>query len=128
MAVTLDLIQSGSASTTIHAQSGDTLTFLLPATVQNQVMASAVAGLAGLSDITGVTFVASAAGNGSYPLTITQSGSGTTAIDAASGDSIAVELASTVENQVMASAVAFLAAFKSISGVTFTVNSAGGAS
>ena len=128
--VTLDLIQSGSGSTTLHVENGDTLTFLLQDTIGNQedALENAFAGLGGLADVTGVTFVASLAGNGSYPLTVTQTGSASAAIDGASGDTITLELAAVVENDVLAQANAALAALYPITGVKFAINTSGGAS
>lgn len=65
MAVTLQLTQAGSGTTSIHANPGDTVTLVLASTVENTILANAVAALAGLSQVTGVTFTASALGNGS---------------------------------------------------------------
>jgi hypothetical protein len=128
MAVSLDLTQSGSASTKISASAGDTVTFLLASARENSVLANAVAGLGGLLNVAGVTFVASAAGNGSYALTATQSGSGSTAINAASGDTITLVLAATVENDVLAAANAYLQTITPVTGVSFAFSTAGNAS
>ena len=64
-AVSLELTQAGSGTSAIHAESGDTITIVLASTVGNSVLANAMVNLAGLSEITGVTFVASTAGNAS---------------------------------------------------------------
>ena len=47
MAVNFDVIQSGGTSATIHAQAGDTLTFLLPDTTgdHEDALENAFAGL-----------------------------------------------------------------------------------
>lgn len=62
MAVVLDVTQSGSGSTKISAQPGDTITIELASTVESSVLANAVAQLAGLSAVTGVNFVANTSG------------------------------------------------------------------
>jgi|SRR5579862_33635 len=130
MAVDFDVIQSGGTSATIHASSGDTLTFLLPDTTggHNDALENAIAGLNALSNVTGVTFAASLAGGASGVLRITQSGSGSTVLNFAAADTCTIELASTIENDQLAAANAYLQALTPITGVIFAVNTSGGAS
>jgi hypothetical protein len=62
MSVVLDLTQSGSGSTEIHAEPGDTITLELASVVSNSVLAAAIAGLQGLGKLLGVTFAINTAG------------------------------------------------------------------
>jgi hypothetical protein len=65
MAVTLTLTQSGSGSTKIHAQPGDTVTIAAASTVHNSQLAAANTAIQQLSAITGVKFVIDATGSAS---------------------------------------------------------------
>lgn len=65
-AVTLDIIQTGSASATLHVEAGDTVTLELANTVQNPQLAQAVAALnSALAGETDITFAANTAGGAS---------------------------------------------------------------
>lgn len=65
MAVVLDLTQSGSGSTEIHAEPGDTITLELASAVSNSVLAAAVTGLTGLGNMLGIKFAINTAGEAS---------------------------------------------------------------
>ena len=60
-------------------------------------------------------------------LDLTQSGSGDTKISAESGDVVTLELASVVNNKVLAAAVTGLQGLGDVLGVTFAINASGGA-
>lgn len=129
MAAVLDIIQSGSGSTTISAQAGDNIAFELNSTVFNNVVNGIISSLNSITTITGVTFSLNSAGTASTPLNITQSGSASTVINAASGDTITLELAETVYSNVLQSAVsAYLSRLTGITNVSFAANTTGGAS
>jgi|GEM_PF-3945239 len=66
-AVSLDIIQTGSTSATLHVQPGDTITFELAETVFNNALAQAVASLnAALGSVTGaINFATSTSGGAS---------------------------------------------------------------
>jgi hypothetical protein len=124
----MDITQSGSSSTEIHAESGDTLTFKLNETVWNNQLAFAVGQLnSALGGITGVSFVASSAGNAATVLSITQSGSGSTSIAAENGDTVTLELAETVFSNALAIGIRELQSLLGTLGITFAVNTTGGA-
>lgn len=128
MSVSLDFIQSGSASTKISAQPGDLITFELNSTVYNNVVGNVVDALNAVTTISGVTFALNPAGTASTVLSITQSGSASTVINAASGDTVTLELAETVYSNVLQSAVsAYLARLTGLTGVIFAANTSGGA-
>lgn len=62
-AVTLDVIQSGSTSATLHVENGDTITLELAETVWSNALSVAAAHLnALLSEQTGVTFAVNTTG------------------------------------------------------------------
>lgn len=128
--VTLDVTQSGSGSTEIHAQVGDTLTFLLSETVFSNVLDQAADQLNSiLGPVTGLTFAFSNAGNAGSILYVTQSGSGSTSIHAAAGDTLTFVLNETVYNNVLDQAVDQLNSILGpITGVTFAFSNAGNAS
>jgi hypothetical protein len=65
MAVTMSLKQSGSGSTKISAQSGDSISVALAATVESGPLAAAVAALQVFSGIAGVTFTVDSTGDAS---------------------------------------------------------------
>jgi len=67
MAVVLDLTQSGSGSTKIAAQPGDTVSFQIANTLINDeaALATAMTALGALTAVTGVTFTFSLAGGAS---------------------------------------------------------------
>jgi len=62
MAVVLDLIQTGSASATLHVQPTDTITLELANTVETPVLAEANSHLAALGNLLGVTFAINTSG------------------------------------------------------------------
>lgn len=128
MAVSMDLTQSGSAATVIHAAPADTVTFLLGATVKNDVLAAALAPTDAFIRVTGVIFEIDATGDGEYALTITQAGSASHVIQAAAGDTVTINLASVVENTVLAAMNAYFQALTPITGVIFAISTAGNAS
>lgn len=136
--VVLDVIQTGSASVTIHCQPGDTLTFQLPETVFSNVLDQLASGEAnGLQLVTGVTFAFNNAGAAPHALRIAQSGSGSTTIDAQDGDTITLEMAASnvAFNNVAAQAAKWLNRLNAIlgggfnvsTGITFALNTSGGA-
>ncbi len=136
MSVVFDLTQSGSGSAEIHAEPGDVITFELPETVYTNVLDQLASGEAnGLQLVTGVTFAFNNAGAAPHLLRIAQSGSGSTTIDAQAGDVVTLALASTVFNNVAAQCVKWLNRLNSILGggfnasvgITFVLNTAGGA-
>ena len=61
-AVTLDILQTGSGSHSLSVQTGDTVTLELASVVENSVLANAVSALAGLGQVTGITFAVNATG------------------------------------------------------------------
>jgi hypothetical protein len=128
VATVLDLTQTGSGSAEIHAAPADTITFELNATVFNNQLAYAVNQLNSvLGGVTGVSFVASAAGAAGTVLSITQSGSASTSIAAESGDTVTLELAETVFSNALAQSLNSLRSLFGTLGVTFAVNTTGGA-
>jgi hypothetical protein len=128
MFVSLDFLQSGSATTKISAQPGDVITFELNSTVYNNVVGGIVSSLNGLTTICGVSFALNSAGTAVTVLNIAQSGSASTAISAASGDTVTLELAETVYSNILQSAVsAYLARLTGLTGVIFAANVSGGA-
>lgn len=128
MSVSLDFSQSGSASTKISAQPGDLITFELNSQVYNNVVGNIVAALNGVTTISGVLFALNTAGTASTVLSITQSGSASTSISAAAGDTITLELAETVYSNILQGAVsAYLARLTGLTGVIFAANVTGGA-
>lgn len=130
MAVVLDITQSGSGSTEIHAQAGDTVTLLLSETVYSNVLDQAADQLNSiLGPVTGVTFAFSNAGNAGTILYATQSGSGSTSIHAAAGDTLTFVLAETVFSNVLDQAANQLNSILGpVTGVTFAFSNAGNAS
>jgi hypothetical protein len=58
---------------------------------------------------------------------IIQSGSTSATLHVQPGDTVTLELASTVENPVLASKIADLQALGAILGITFAINTSGGA-
>lgn len=126
MAVSLDLTQSGSGSTVIHASSGDTVTIRVKE-ANCPALANAIAGLNALTNVTGVSIAANYSA-GVTAASLVQSGSGSTQISAASGDTVTLELAATVENDILASANAYLQGLTPPTGVNFAINTAGSAS
>ena len=65
-AVKLDVTQSGSGSTEIHAQVGDTITFEIAETVHSGELANSLAAFATLmQDIAGVTVAINTTGGAS---------------------------------------------------------------
>jgi len=128
MLATLDLIQTGSGSATISAQPGDVLTFELSARVWNNQLAFAVNQLNSiLGGVTGVSFVASSAGAAGTVLSITQSGSASSSIAAENGDTITLELAETVFSNLLTQTLNSLKSLSDTLGITFAVNTTGGA-
>lgn len=127
-AVSLDVIQSGSGSTEIHAQPNDVITLQLSETVHSNVLDVAIAAFDGITDVTKVAFAFSNAGGASQKLALAQSGSGSTTINAQKGDTITFELASVSQNSAMASTVARLQGLGNLLGITIALNASGGAS
>jgi hypothetical protein len=128
--VTLDITQSGSGSTEIHAQIGDTITLQLNETVESNLLDQAADQLNSiLGPPTGVIFAFSNAGGASTILRAAQSGSGTTTINAAAGDTLTFVLNETVESNVLDQATATLNDILSQpTGVIFAFSNAGTAS
>jgi hypothetical protein len=128
MAVVLDFTQSGSGSTKISAQPADIITFELNETVWNNQLAFAVNQLNSIiGGPTGVSFVASSAGAAGTLLSITQSGSGSTSIAAENGDTITLELSETVFSNALTQTLNHLKSLFDTLGITFAVNTTGGA-
>lgn len=126
MSVTLDFTQSGGGSTKISAANGDTITLKLASTEFNNTLANAVAGLGALTQVTGVAVSANYTA-ATCAVEARQSGSAATVIFAASGDTITLELAETVQSDTLAAANVYLQQLKNQSGVSFAVNTSGGA-
>ena len=128
MAASLDLTQSGSGTTKISAANGDTVTIKLAHAAFNNTLAEAIAGLGALTQVTGVTVAANNAAGATVPVELRQSGGGTTAIFAANGDTVTLDLASTVENDTLAAANTYLQGLTNQTGVKFAISLAGDAS
>ena len=91
-------------------------------------MGNIVAALNGVTTISGVAFALNPAGTASTVLSITQSGSASTSIAAASGDTVTLEFAETVYSNILQAAVsAYLARLTGLTGVIFAANVTGGA-
>lgn len=129
MAVSLDITQSGSGSTEIHAAPGDTITLQLNETVYNNVLDQGADQLNSLLEpVCGVTFAFSNAGGASTILKLVQSGSGSTSISAAAGDTLTFQLAETVySNALDQAANQANSILGPITGVIFAFSNAGGA-
>jgi plastocyanin len=128
-AVSLDLIQTGSGSSEIHAQPGDTITFEMNQSVFSNLLTQAVNHANNVLNyvVGGVIFAVSTAGAAGTVLSITQSGSGSTSIAAEAGDTVTLEIANTVETNVLAAAKRYLQALQDVTGVIFAINTSGGA-
>lgn len=125
-ATSLTLTQSGSGSTVISAQPGDTITVKLGAAVENDVLAAAVAGWQAFSNICGVTFLVDTAGTATNKIRFTQAGSATTDIDAEAGDTVTFELAAPNRDDVLQAAATYFGGLQNVTGVALATNLDGG--
>jgi hypothetical protein len=128
--VTLNVTQSGSGSTVIHAQIGDTITIELNETVFSNVLDQAAAQINSiLGPVTGVTFAFDNSGDATNKVEFLQSGSGSTSFTAQAGDTVTFMLNETVFSNVLDQAADQLNSILGpVTGVTFAFSNSGGAS
>lgn len=128
--VTMDLTQSGSGSTELHLEVGDTLTLELNETVFSNLLDQGADQLGSIiTQETGITIAFNNAGGASQKLALIQTGSASATINAESGDTVTGVLNETVFSNALDQAMNQLESILSAAtGVTFAFSNSGNAS